>query len=162
MTITTNREHLDNGSPDGCRVRGLARQVIDGAGTTTALTVGQSGALCLFGTAAGQIYTLPAIGANDIGMYFDFSVSVTGTGAYSIDTDAATTFIGGAIAGQSTTAGGGDAFAGDIAASVSIDLDSTETGEDAGGYFTLVATSTTTWVAGGYTVGSGTLATPFA
>ena len=161
MTIPSNREHLDNGSPDGCRVRGVARQVINGA-TARTLLAGESGALCLFNVAAGVVYTLPAIGANDIGMYFDFAVSVTGTGSYSIDTDAATTFIGGGIFGASTTAGGGDAFAADIAATVSIDLDATETGEDAGGRFTLVATSTTTWVCGGYTVGSGTIATPFA
>ena len=161
MTIPSNREHLDNGSPDGCRVRGLAQQVINGA-TARTLLAGESGALCLFNVAAGVVYTLPAIGANDIGMYFDFAVSVTGTGSYSIDTDAATTFIGGGIFGASTTAGGGDAFAADIAATVSIDLDATETGEDAGGRFTLVATSTTTWVCGGYTVGSGTIATPFA
>ena len=161
MTIPTNREHLDNGSSGGCRVRGLAQQVINGASART-LTVGESGALCLFNVAAGVVFKLPPIGADDIGMYFDFSVSVTGTGSYSIDTDAATTFIGGGIAGQSTTAGGGDAFPATISSTVSIDLDSTETGEDAGGYFTLVATSTTTWVVGGYTVGSGTLATPFA
>jgi hypothetical protein len=161
MAIPTNREHLDNGSPDGCRVRGIARQVINGA-TNRPLLASESGALCLFNVAAGVIYTLPPIGANDVGMYFDFAVSVTGTGSYSINTDAATTFIGGGIAGTSTTAGGGDSFAADIAATVSIDLDSTETGEDAGGLFRLTATSTTTWVCGGYTVGSGTLATPFA
>lgn len=161
MAIPTNREHLDNGSESGCRVRGLARQVINGASART-LLAGESGALCLFNVAAGVVFTLPAITEQDIGMYFDFSVSVTGTGSYSIDTDAATTFIGGGIAGQSTTAGGADAFPATISSTVSIDLDSTETGEDAGGYFTLVATSTTTWVVGGYTVGSGTLATPFA
>ena len=162
MTIATNREALDNGSESGCRVRGLAREVIDGAGTLTVLTAAQSGALVLFSTAAGQVYTLPVIGANDVGMYFDFAVSVTGTGAYSIDTDGAATFIGGSVFGASTTAGGADVFPGDIAASVSIDLDDTTTGEDAGGCITLTALSTTTWFANGYTVGSGTIATPFA
>jgi len=161
MAISTNRESLDNGSPDGCRVRGVARQVINGA-TNRTLLASESGALCLFNVAAGVVYTLPPIGANDIGMFFDFAVSVTGTGSYSIDTDAATTFIGGGLAGQSTTAGGGDFFPANIASTVSIDLDATETGEDAGGYFRLTATSTTTWVVGGYTAGSGTLATPFA
>ena len=77
MTIPSNREHLDDGSGSGCRVRGLARQVINGAGTTKQLTVGESGALCIFGNAAGQIYTLPVIGANDVGMFFDFVVTVT-------------------------------------------------------------------------------------
>jgi hypothetical protein len=162
MTIATNREHLDNGADGGCRVRGLAREVIDGGGTTTQLTVGQSGALCLFNTAAGQIYTLPAIGADDVGMTFDFAVVVTGTGSYSIDTSDAATFIGGGIAAQSTTAGGADFFPGTIASDVSIDLDDTTTGEDVGGYLTLTSISTTQWIVSGFTAGSGTLATPFA
>ena len=161
MAIPTNREALDVGSPGGCRVRGIARQVINGA-TDRPLLVGESGALCLFDVAAGVVYTLPAIGADDIGMYFDFSVSVTGTGSYSVDTDSATTFIGGGMIGGDTTPGGFDIFPANIATHVSIDLDSTETGEDAGGYFTLTATSTTTWVCGGYTVGSGSIASPFA
>ena len=82
MTIATNREHLDSGSPDGCRVRGLARQVINAAGTTTQLTVDQSGALLVFGTTGGQVYTLPIIGANDVGMFFEVCTTVTGTGSY--------------------------------------------------------------------------------
>lgn len=152
-------EQIGKNSPDGSLVKGQIRQVISGSGATKTLVASDSGALVLFDRAAGIVFTLPAPVA---GMYFDFSVSVTGTGSYSIDTDAATTFIGGAIAGQSTTAGGGDAFPATISSTVSIDLDSTETGEDAGGYFTLVAISSTVWVVGGYTVGSGTLATPFA
>jgi hypothetical protein len=162
MVIATNREHLDAGSVDGSRVRGLARQVINGAGTTKQLLVSESGALCVFGTAAGQVYTLPIIGADDVGMFFDFTVTVTGTAAYSVDTGSAANFIGGGIVGMSTTAGGSDAFAATIASDVSIDLDSTETGEDAGGLFTLTAISLTEWACGGYTVGSGTIATPFA
>jgi len=162
MTIATNREHLDHGSPGGCRVRGLARQVINAAGTTRQLLASESGAVCVFGTAAGQIYTLPVIGANDVGMFFEFTVTVTGTAAYSVDTGSSANFIGGGITGTSTTAGGTDAFAATIASTVSIDLDSTETGEDAGGFFKLTAISTTEWSVGGYTVGSGTLATPFA
>ena len=162
MTITTVREQLDDGSPGGSRVRGLARQVISGLGATRTLLPGESGALVLFDRAAGIVITLPAITAQDIGMNFEFLVSVTGTGSYSIDTDAATTFIGGGIYGGSTTAGGGDAFPGTIASDVSIDLDSTLTGEDVGGWVKVTAVSTTEWVAQGLTFGSGTLATPFA
>jgi hypothetical protein len=161
MTIATNRENLDNGSPDGCRVRGLARQVIDGA-TTRTLLKSESGALCLFNVTAGQVFTLPVCHADDIGMYFDFAVTVIGIGSYSIDTGDAANFIGGGIAGTSTTAGGTDAFPATIASTVSIDLDSTETGEDPGGLFTLTCISATEWACGGYTCGSGTLATPFA
>ena len=161
MTIATNREHLDFGSPGGSRVRGLARLVINAAGTTRQLLVGESGALCVFGTAAGQVYTLPEIGADDVGMFFEFTVTVTGTGSYSVDA-AGSDKIGGGIVGMSTTAGGSDAFAATIASTVAIDLDSTETGEDAGGLFTVTAISSSEWACGGYTVGSGTIATPFA
>ena len=163
MTIPTNKEHLDNGSPSGCRVRGLAGQVINPAGTTQTLTVGQSGSLCVFDTAAGQIYTLPVIGADDVGMFFDFTVTLDATSnSYTVNTGSAANFIGGGIAGQSTTAGGGDFFPATIASTVSIDLDAAETGWLIGGSFRLTAISTTQWSCAGITCGSGTLATPFA
>ena len=57
MAIPVVREQVDNGSPDGSRLHGNAREVIDGAGTATTLTTGQSGALCLFGTAPSIIST---------------------------------------------------------------------------------------------------------
>lgn len=161
MAIATNREALDDGSPDGSRIRGVARQVIDGA-TTRTLLASESGALCLFNLAAGVVYTLPAIGADDIGMFFDFSVTVTGTGSYSIDTDAATTFIGGGLLLASTTPNETDFFPATIASTVSIDLDAVTTGEDAGGYFKMVAISTTEWTVGGIAAGLGTMTTPFA
>ena len=161
MAIPESVEHLDNGSLNGCRVRGMKRLVINGA-TARTLLVSESSALCLFNVAAGVVYTLPAIGANDIGMWFEFCVSVTGTGSYSINTDAATTFIGGGLAAQSTTAGGADFFPATIASTVSIDLDATEAGEDVGGYFKMTAISVTEWIVGGVTAGSGTLITPFA
>ena len=97
MTIPSNREILDDGSGQGSRVRGLARQVLNEGGTTRQLLVGESGALCVFNVAANQTYILPAIGANDLGMFFDFVVTVTRSGSHSVDTDSASTFIGGGI-----------------------------------------------------------------
>ena len=98
MTIPSNREILDDGSGQGCRVSGLARQVINGEGTTKQLTASESGALCVFGNASGQTYTLPVIGANDVGMFFDFTVTVTATSnGYSVDTGSSANFIGGGI-----------------------------------------------------------------
>ena len=165
MTIVTVREELDDGSPGGCRVRGPAREVIapGSSGTTAnALLVGQSGALCLFDNAAGNIYTLPAISAQDIGMWFEFQVTVTRTSnSHSIDTDAATTFIGGGgILAMSTTPGESDAFV-PATTDVSIDLDVATTGEQAGGNLVLTATTVTNWNISGYTVGVGTATTPF-
>ena len=46
MTIPSNREILDDGSPGGCRVRGLARQVIDGS-TARTLLASESGAFTI-------------------------------------------------------------------------------------------------------------------
>jgi len=162
MTIATNREALDNGSPSGCRVRGVARQVIDGAGTTRVLTASESGALCVFSTAAGQVYTLPVIGADDVGMEFEFSVTVTGTGTYSVDTGSAANFIGGGVAYVGSGAGESDVFAANPASTVSIDIDSATAGEEAGGRFTITSISTTVWAIGGIVAGTGTGVTPFA
>jgi len=162
MAIPVVREQLDNGSPDGCRVAGLAREVVDGAGTATTLTTGQSGALCLFNTAAGQAYTLPAITDHDIGMYFDFVATVTGTGTYSVTTDAATTFLIGAIDSSSTTvAEGGDTFVADGTADTNFTADSDVTGRLVGTSFRCTAISTTLWAIDGQMMGVGTLATPF-
>lgn len=156
------RERIDYGSPDGCYIKGFTREVVDGAGTATTLTKDQSGAAVIFSTAAGQAYTLPAIAAADVGMTFEFFTTVTGTGTYSVTTDAATTFIGGGLDSSSTTvAEGGDTFVADPAATTSFTADSDTTGRLVGTHFTLTAISTTVWAIGGTMMGVGTLATPF-
>lgn len=157
-------ERLDYGSPEGSKALGLHRQVISGVGNTTtayALKASDSGALCLFDAADGVIYTLPA---PVIGLQFDFLVTVAGTSnAYSIDTDAATTFIGGGVAAVSTTvAEGGDSFVATISSTVSCDLDSDVTGRLVGTSLSLTCLSSTTWGISGVIHGVGTLATPFA
>jgi len=158
------KEQLGYKSPEGCVAPGLGQEVISGlAGGTTArqLKAVESGSLCLFDNAAGQIYTLPAPVK---GMSFDFLVTVAGTSnAYSIDTDAATTFIGGGVAAVSTTvAEGGDSFVATISSTVSCDLDSDVTGRLVGTSLRVVALSSTTWGISGVIHGVGTLATPFA
>lgn len=157
-------EQLGKNSPAGCVAPGLHQEVISGKGNTTTayqLKAEESGSLCLFDAADGVIYTLPA---PVVGMRFDFLVTVAGTSnAYSIDTDAATTFIGGGVAAVSTTvAEGGDSFVADIAATVSCDLDSDLTGRLVGTSLSIVCLSSTTWGISGVIHGVGTLATPFA
>ena len=157
-------EELGYKSPEGCIAHGLHREVISGKGATTTafqLTKEMSGALCLFDAADGVIYTLPA---PVVGLQYDFLVTVAGTSnAYSIDTDAATTFIGGGVAAVSTTvAEGGDSFVADITATVSCDLDSDVTGRLVGTSLHIVCLSATTWGISGVIHGVGTLATPFA
>ncbi len=162
MTIATNREFLDTGSDAGCRWRGVAQQVIDGEGTTRQLLVGESGALCIFGTAAGQIYNLPVIGADDIGMWFEFSVTVSGTSnSYTVNTGSASNFMGGGIVATSTTAGDEDVFSPTIASDVAMTLDADVDGRLGGGMFTFTAISSTEWTVGGQTVTVPTALDPF-
>ena len=113
----------------------------------------------LFDTAAGLVVTLPPPAT---GMTFDFLVTIDGTGSYSIDTDAATTFLLGAVISVSTTAGNADSFEADGSSIVSCDFDSTETGEHIGTAVHLVGLSSTVWSITGTLHGTGTLATPFA
>ncbi len=157
----SNVERLDYGSDDGCLANGLHREVIFGLSATRTLLNAESGALVLFDKADGIVITLPA---PVIGLQFDFLITVSGTGgSYSIDTDAATTFIGGGVAAVSTTvAEGGDSFPATISSTVSCDFDSAVTGRLIGTSVSIVCTSATTWVISGTTHGVGTLATPFA
>lgn len=157
-------EQLSTNSSEGCVAPGLHGEVISGlAGGTVArqLLAEESGSLCLFDNAAGQIYILPA---PVVGMTFEFLVTVAGTSnSYSIDTDAATTFLGGGVAAVSTTvAEGGDSFVATISSTVSCDLDSDVTGRLVGTSIKCVALSSTTWGVSGTIHGVGTLATPFA
>lgn len=164
MAIPAELESLSSNDPDGSIWQGGHRQVISGlAGGTTArqLLASESGALCLFDDAAGQIYTLPAPA---VGMWFEFLVTVDGTSnSHSIDTDAATTFIGGGVAAVSNVvAEGGDSFAATISSDVSCDFDSDITGRLIGTNVKFTCISATEWVIEGVTHGVGTLATPFA
>jgi len=154
-------EQIGTNSPDGALVQGQRRQVISGEGATRVLLPSESGSLCLFDRAAGIIYTLPAPA---VGMEFEFLITVAGSSnSYSIDTDAATTFIGGGVAAVSTAvAEGGDSFAAVIASTVSCDFDSAVTGRLIGTQVKFTCLSSTTWGCEGVTHGVGTLATPFA
>jgi hypothetical protein len=161
MAIAVTREQIDNGSPDGSKLHGVARQVLNGWTTGRVLKAGESGALVIFNTAAGQAITLPAIASRDVGMYFDFLITVTGTGTYSITTSDAATFIIGAIDSSSTAvAEGGDTFAA-AGTETAILFDADTTGRLVGTSIRLTAISTTQWAVEGTMMGVGTLATPF-
>ncbi len=157
------RQQLGKNSPEGQVAFGLQREVISGQSTGTTenkLTAAQSGALVLFDDAAGNIYVLPP---PVVGLYFEFLVTVTRTSnSHSIDTDAATTFIGvGGIGALSSTPGEQDTFVAS-ATDVSIDLDAATTGEQIGGSLILTCVTSTAWSVSGHTFGVGSLATPFA
>jgi hypothetical protein len=95
-------------------------------------------------------------------MFFDFVVTVTGTGTYSVTTDSASTFIIGAVDSSSTAvAEGGDSFVADGTTTTNYTADSDLTGRLVGTNFRLTAISTTLWAIQGCLFGVGTLATPF-
>lgn len=159
MAILAELEELSSRDPDGSRWRGCHREVIDAAGTARTLLPAESGALCIFGTAAGQDYTLPPPVA---GMWFEFIVTVTGTGTYNVKTDASTTFIIGGIDSSSTTvAEGGDTFVADGTTHITLALDLDTTLRLVGGIFKFTAISATQWAISGTGMGVGVLATPF-
>jgi hypothetical protein len=145
----------------GSIVPGQHRQVISEGVATRTLLPSESGALCLFDTAAGVVYTLPA---PVVGMDFEFGVTVTGTGSYKIITDAATTFItGGLFLVSLDVAEAGDTFVANGTTHVAITMDADTEGRIKGAMsIRLTAISTTVWRVTGYATGSGTLADPFA
>lgn len=146
------------------------RQVTDTGGayaTPIVLTAAQSGRVILVDDAAGLDFTLPAIGASDIGMHFKFLVTVTITSN-----------------NFRVTAGTGDLLFGglwmpDFDAAVDsltreaiwLTPDGTDdlvmtcngstTGGKKGSWVEFIATSATQWFVHGIVAGDGAITTPF-
>lgn len=161
MAISANLERLNYGGENGCVVTGLHREIIQSVGATRTLEPEESGALCLFDRAAGNVYTLPAPVE---GMYFDFLVTVAVTSnAHKVITNAATVFmIGKVIMGDVTVAQSGDVFTADGSTIVAISAAGSTTGGLLGECYRLTCISSTQWAIEGVCHGAGTLATPFA
>lgn len=170
MTIPVTRETIAYGGPEGCLLIGPARQVIANQGATRTLKPGESGALCLFDRAAGIVYTLPAPTLVDTGMYFDFLVTVSVTSnAHKIITDAATTFLVGAVTMVTIATASPAGFSADGTTIRAISAAGTTTGGLIGETYRVVllpgSTATTVptkWGVSGVQVGSGTIVTAFA
>lgn len=134
------------------------RSVLASSGNTT-MTSAMSGSIMLI-DGAGTDYTLPAIGAGDVGMEFWFVTTVTSTDA-TITAGAADLLTGGVIC-MSTGAGiENDAFSPDVTDDLVITMNGTTQGGIIGSTWHLVAISATRWYCDGTTIGSGTLITPF-
>ncbi len=158
--VLQNYEQLSYGSKGLSMHRAKASQIIGDAVATRTLTAKESGATCLFDVASGVSYTLPPPVP---GMEFEFYSSVTITsGAAAIVTDSAATFIQGVVLGASvaTATVGGFAFNG--TSHVTCSMNGTTTGGIQGTKLKVKALSSTVWQIEGYTIGSGTLATPAA
>ena len=139
---------------------GFHRQVIDGVGATRTLAPEESGALCLFDSAAGVVYTLPA---PQVGMQFEFLTKTTITSnSAKVLTDAATTFMVGAAALLNNAAATGEAFSANGTTHRSVNGNGTTTGGIIGDRIRVTAISSTLWAVDAVMVQSGTAASPFA
>jgi hypothetical protein len=156
-------EYLNKRNTEGCIAVGLHDVGSEASGAATrTLTAAESGGLFLLDSAGGVAYTLPAPVA---GMKFAFyaSVSVTASDVYAINTDAATTFIGGTVSMGIAATDTNEFQVGDETSDVTITMNGSTTGGLEGTYIEVVALSTTVWIARrSHIVGSGALATPFA
>jgi hypothetical protein len=133
-----------------------SRVVKNGAAT---LTADESGALCLFSTAAGYTYTLPAAAP---GLWFDFLITTTITSVAAKVICASGDFILGSFLQSPDGTDAVAAHAANGSTHVAWSANGTTTGGYAGDSFRLTAISTTQWVIQGLGLATGSEATPFA
>ena len=124
------------------------------------LTASDSGALCVFNSAAGDIYTLPTAAA---GLWFDFAVAVTITSnAAKVITASASEFLVGGYLQIPDTAAQIVSRSADGTTIRAWSGNGSTTGGIKGDFFRLVGISATQWVISGIGLATGAEATPFA
>jgi len=140
-------------------VKGQDLNIVSGSGATVTLTTAQSGSLILMDRAAGITFTLPTASASTIGMYFDFVVTVNGTGTYKIVPAAATELLIGGYTGSGST---NNVFQSLLATgNKSFLMDADTKGRLTGTKLRFTCLSTTLWSVEGIAVCSGTAASAF-
>lgn len=158
-----NYEQTGYGGPNLSMQRAAAQQIISEAVATRTLVAKEAGSLCLFDIASGVVYTLPTPAATTAGMWFEFATTTTITSnAAKVITDAATTFILGAITLVNNAATTAENFAANGTTIRAISSNGTTTGGIIGDRFRLTALSATVWLISGVLSNTGTAATPFA
>lgn len=160
-------QHAFQDTLPAANTQNIKRLVLAGAQT---LLHSQSGALCLFNTAAGYTFILPAPTADTIGSWFEFLHTVTNTSVVAkVITDAATSFL----IGQISIASGGTpgattgplAFACDGTSHRAINQGgaNTTTGGVIGSRFKVQQITATQWaILDSALVGTATVVTPVA
>ena len=137
--------------------------IISEATATRTLREEESGATCLFDRAAGIVYTLPAACA--VGTSFDFVTAVTITSnAAKVITGAAAELMVGQILNIDTdtsdTLAGWKSLVG--TSNIAVTMNGSTTGGIIGDCIRCVKVTTTKWSVTGFTLATGTVATPFA
>jgi hypothetical protein len=139
------------------------RQIIDAVGSTRTLAPEESGALCVFDSASGIVYTLPPTSAQTIGLWFEFFVktTITSNAAKVITADTSTFLVGAVVMASIATASPGG-FSANGTTIRALSANGSTTGGILGESYRVECISATQWKITGVCVGSGTLATPFA
>lgn len=158
--VLQNYETLSYRGPGLSIHSAAARQVIaDGVATRT-LTIKESGALCLFDTASGVVYTLPS---PVVGAFYDFAATVAwASGTYKFITNLSTEFLVGSVSSLNNAAATGEAFLANGTTHRAVSLAGTTTGGFTGDKFRVTAINSTQWLLEGLYSDSGTAATPIA
>lgn len=139
------------------------RNIIKGLGSTLTLKAKDTNSLIVFDRAAGSVVTLPANAK--IGTTFDFAVGVTITSnAAKIITGVATELLVGQILNCDSDSSDAVAIWKSLTATanIAISMDGSTKGGIIGDQIRLIKISTTQWLVQGVTIGTGTVATPFA
>jgi len=132
------------------------RRIIDITSSTATLGRNQSGSIVRFDRAAGIVITLPAGRA---GLWYDFLVKTTATGAHEVRAAGTTDRVGGTLV-MAITNSQSKSFLGDGSTHKKVAMNGTTTGGIAGTYFRAFCEGTV-WRINGYALSSGTETTPF-
>ena len=131
--------------------------------TPIALTASQSGSVILVNDAAGLDFTLPAIAAADVGIWYRFVVTTTVTSNNFRVTAASGDFLNGGVwIADFDTANTGAYFAANGSSHLACTMNGSTKGGKVGTVVEFTAISATGWYVTGIQVfGDGALATPF-
>jgi hypothetical protein len=162
----TNKKGLvqSTGTGPTTLAAGHKKTVVLSGGGATVLTPANSGATCVFDTAAASTFTLPS---PELGMYFTFISSITATGDHEIIGDTDTYGFLGGVAMVNTTADQTNAFSAAVDGENDyITMNGTTTGGIAGSIVHVAAIldsgAVRAWAVHGTLIGSGNTVTPFA
>ena len=147
---------------------GLKKTVVDTGGvyaTPIVLTAADSGKIYLLDDAAGLDFTLPAIGASDVGIQYTFFVVTTNTtNSYRFTAQSGDLFRGHVLTSDFAAAYTAPqilAAEADESNDVIFTLAAAAQGGRAGGWFDFTAIHATGWFVRGQLLGDGTIVTPF-
>ena len=136
-------------------------QPVIAAAATLSPTCAQSGSLILMGQATGEVVTLPAASAGNVGCWFEFVITTTNTSNYNeIRTNSSSNFLLGSVQ-HSATGIAALTFWADGSTIQAIKMDGAHLGGLIGSNFIVTEVSSTVWAISGTNEGTATMTTAF-